>query len=405
MWEEPSVVRLLRRLSAFSRLVIFDERGIGLSDPVAPGQVPSLDEKVADIQAILDEVRAPEAVLLGYVAGCAPAMVFAATHPERVKALILWLPYARLRADVDYPIGVSDQSVQAVIDATLHGWGKGEALSVLAPSMLGDQRFRSWWASMERLAASPGTAAALVGQWFDFDVRSVLPSIQAPTLVVTRRDQPLIQAVHARYVADHIKGARYLEVPGVDIHLFTGDSDAVLGAVEEFLGADHPPIEPDRLLGTLLFTDIVGSTQKAAQLGDLRWSDLLKSHMQLAKRQLDRFGGRLIETTGDGILALFEAPTQAILCAQAFRDGVRALDLQIRAGLHSGMVERRDTDGIEGIAIHIAARIVALAGAGEILVSRTIKDLLTGSSIAMESRGVHELKGVPGSWEVYAVVS
>lgn len=404
LWEEPAIARATRRLATLGRVILFDQRGSGLSDPVSPRDVPTMDQHVDDIRALLDEVGSERAVLMGYLAGTVPSMVFAATHPERVQALTLFGPYARLRVDEDYPEGVPSEVVDAAVQVTLTTWGKGGDLAFFAPSMLGDERFQRWWAQMERLSASPGTAAALIRQWFDVDIRRILPAIRVPTLVIGRKDQQLITPTHVRYVAEHIQGAKLVEIEGMDLHFFTGDQDPVFAALEEFLGTTPSQAEPDRLLGTVLFVDIVGSTTMAAEIGDIRWRDLLESYDRLVERQLERFHGRLIDTAGDGALALFDSPARAISAARAIRDAVRGLGIEVRAGIHTGELERRDKGGIGGIAVHIGARIAGLADAGEILVSRTIKDLVAGSSTRLESRGVKVLKGVPESWEVFAVL-
>jgi class 3 adenylate cyclase len=307
-----------------------------------------------------------------------------------------------LKAD-DYPIGISEVDVERVVQSTLEGWGKGEVLARLVPSMAKDAQFRNWWAQMERLGASPGTAARFVRQWFDVDVRSLLPMIRVPTLVFGRRGRPMIPNAHVKYVAERIPGANYVELEGSDLHFSTGDTEPYFNEIEDFLGAGHQLAEPDRSLGTVLFTDIVKSTELAARMGDIRWRDIHESYIRLATRQLDRFRGRLVDTAGDGVLAIFDAPGRAIACAEAIREGVRGLGIEVRCGLHTGEIEQRDDGGVGGIAVHIGARISALAAAGEILVSRTIKDLVAGSSIRLESRGVHQLKGVPDVWEVYAV--
>ena len=404
MWEDPGIARACRRLASIGRLIVFDQRGNGMSDPVSPGEVPTLDQHVDDVRALLDTVGSTRTVVIGTLGGTAPAMVFAATHPERVESLILFGPYARLAADDDYPIGVPKEVVEQVEAMTLQTWGKGGDISIFAPSMIGDERFKTFWGQMERLSASPGTAAALIRQWFDVDVRSVLPSIRVPTLVLVHKDQAVVTAAHARYVAEHIAGAQYLEFEGADMHFFIGDTEPIFDAIEEFLGTSHSADEPERILGTVLFVDIVGSTSRAAEIGDARWRDLLESFHRLITRQLDRFHGRLIDTAGDGALALFDSPARAIGAARAIRDAVRAIGLEVRSGIHTGELERRDGGGIGGIAVHIGARIAALGSASEILVSRTIKDLTAGSSVRLESRGIHQLKGVPDSWEVFGVV-
>ena len=404
MWEEPTTARSLRRMASLGRLIVFDPRGSGLSDPVSPREVPTVDDHVDDISAVLDAVGSKRAVVVGFLSGCGAAMVFTATHPERVESLVILNGYARLRIDDDYPIGVPDEVIDQIVQATLATWGKGASLPIFAASMMDDDRYKAWWSSMERLSASPGTAAALLRQWFDVDVRRILPSIQVPTLVVSRKDQELVASAHGRYLADHITGAQYRELAGADLNFFSGDTDPVFAAIEEFLGAGHSRAETDRILGTVLFIDLVGSTALGARIGDLRLRDLLESFQQLVLRQLTRFDGRLVDTAGDGALALFDSPARAIGAARAIRDGVRAFGIEVRAGIHTGELERHEAGGIKGIAVHIGARIGALAGASEILVSRTIKDLTAGSAVRLESRGLQQLKGVPEPWEVFAVI-
>ena len=403
MWEDPATARATRRLATYGRVILFDQRGNGLSDPVSPREVPTMDQHVDDIRAILDEVGSTRAVVIGYLSGTAPALVFAATHPERIESLVLLGAYARLTVDADYPYGVSPEQVDQMVALTLSSWGKGDNLAVFAASMVDDERFKSWWGQMERLSASPGTAAALVRQWFDLDVRRVLPAIRVPTLVVVRKDQPLITPAIARYVADRIAGARYVEIEGSDMHFLTGDMEPTFAALEDFLGTSHGHADDDRILGTVLFVDIVGSTTMAAEMGDIRWRDLLESFDRLVERQLTRFHGRLIDTAGDGALGLFDSPARAISAARAIRDAVRALGIKVRSGIHTGELEQRDQQKVGGIAVHIASRISALAGPDEILVSRTIKDLTAGSAVRLESRGIKELKGVPEGWEIFSL--
>ena len=405
MWMEPSAARWLRRLASFSRLVMYDNRGAGLSDPVPGGVAPTMDEQVDDLGAILDETGCERAVLAGYLAGCAPALVYAAAHPERVESLVLMAGYARLLEAADYPDGVEHTAADQIAQAVLSTWGTGADLFLTNPTMAGDENFHRWYAQIQRMAASPATAAAMARQWFDIDVRGVLPSIRVPTLVIARAGNETFPAHHSRYLADHITDAKYAEFPGADLQLFVGDADPVLDTIEEFVTGDRPLPSPDRFLGTVLFVDVVGSTQLAATIGDSRFAELLGDFIQLLRRQLDRYQGRLIDTAGDGALALFDSPARAITCAQAVRDAVRALGLQVRAGVHTGEMEHGPAGAIRGIAVHTGARVAALAGPGEVLVSRTIRDLVAGASIRLESRGVHRLKGVPGSWEVFAVAT
>jgi pimeloyl-ACP methyl ester carboxylesterase/class 3 adenylate cyclase len=404
-WMEPSLARFMRRLASFSRLIVYDNRGVGLSDPVPGNAAPAMDEQVDDIRAILDETGCRSAVLLSNAAGCAPALVFAAMHPERVESLVLLGGYARLRAGADYPQGLDQPDIDQIADAILATWGTGADLDLFAPTMAADENFRRWYAQVQRMSASPATAVAMIRLWYEVDVRSVLPAITAPTLVIARAGNATIPAHHSRYLAEHIVGAKYIEFPEADLLYFFGDADQVLDAIEEFVTGMRPLPSPDRFLGTVLFVDVAGSTQLAAEIGDSRFRELIDGFHQLVRRQLERYQGRLVDTAGDGALALFDSPARAIACAEAVRDGVRALGLHVRAGVHTGEMEHDPSGGVRGIAVHTGARVAALAGPGEILVSRTIRDLVAGAPIRLESRGVHQLKGVPGSWEVFAVIS
>jgi class 3 adenylate cyclase/pimeloyl-ACP methyl ester carboxylesterase len=405
MWTEPSAARWLRRLASFSRLVLYDNRGAGLSDPVPGGAAPTMDEQVDDLGVILDQTGCERAVLAGNLAGCAPALVYAAAHPERVESLVLMAGYARLRQDADYPYGVERAEADQIAAAVLSTWGSGADLFLTNPTMAADENFRRWYAQIQRMAASPATASAMARQWFDIDVRSLLPAIKVPALVIARAGNATFPAHHSRYLADHIAGAKYAEFPGADLHLFIGDSDPILDTIEEFVTGTRPLPSPDRFLGTVLFVDVVGSTQLAAAIGDSPFTERLSDFIQLLRRQLDRYQGRLVDTAGDGALAVFDSPARAIACAEAVRDSVRALGLQVRAGLHTGEMEHGPAGQIRGIAVHTGARVAALAAPGEVLVSRTIRDLVAGSPIRLESRGNHKLKGVPGSWELFTTLS
>ena len=402
-WQEPHAARWLRRTASFCRLVMYDNRGVGLSDPVPSDAVPTMDEQVEDVNVIMDTTNCDRAVIVGHIGGTAPALVFAASHPERVEKLIVMNGYARLRRSDDYPYGVEQEQIDMIADTILAGWGTGMDLPMTDPSMIGDEEFTAWYAQMERLAASPGTAMAMARQWFEIDVRSVLPTITVPTLVIGRADNALYTPDIARYLADNIPGAKYLEFPGSDLHFFTEGADAVLDTIEEFVTDAPPPPSFDRFLGTVLFVDIVGSTKMAVALGDARFRALLEEFHHLIKRQLERHGGKLIDTAGDGALSLFDSPARAIACAESTRDAVRALGIEIRAGVHTGEMERGSGGEVRGIAVHIGARVAALAGASQVFVSRTIRDLMAGAPIRFESAGVHTLKGVPGRWEIYAV--
>ena len=402
-WGDPHAVRWLRRTGSFCRLVMYDNRGVGLSDPVPTDAVPTMDEQVDDVRVIMDTTNCDRAVIVGHIGGAAPAIVFAASHPERVEKLILMNGYARLRRADDYPYGVDQEQIDMIANTILAGWGTGMDLPITDPSMVGDEDFTAWYAQMERLAASPGTAVAMARQWFETDVRSVLPTITVPTLVIGRANNALYTPDISRYLADNIAGAKYVEFPGSDLHFFTESADAVLDTIQEFVTGAPPPPSFDRFLGTVLFVDIVGSTKLAVELGDARFRALLEEFHDLIKRQLERHGGRLIDTAGDGALALFDSPARAIACAESARDGVRALGIEIRAGVHTGEMERGSGGEVRGIAVHIGARVAALAGPNQVYVSRTIRDLMAGAAIRFESAGVHTLKGVPGRWEIYAV--
>jgi class 3 adenylate cyclase len=405
MWAEPSVARFLQRLASFSRLIVYDSRGVGLSDPVPASAVPTIDEQVDDIRAVLDEAGSGTAVIVGHLAGCAPALVFAAAHPERVGSLVLLGGYARLLRAADYPEGVEQSHVDQITDLILTQWGAGDDLDLTNPGKAADEEFRRWYARIQRMSASPATAAAMARQWFEVDVRSVLPSIKVPTLIMARAASVMYPAEHTRYLADHIAGAKYIESPDTNLLYFAGDVDGVLAAIEEFVTGVPPLPSPERFLGTVLFVDIAGSTALAADIGDSAFRDLIEQFHQLIRRQLERYQGRLVDTAGDGALTLFDSPARAIACAEAVRDGVRALGVQVRAGIHTGEMEHGPAGEIRGIAVHTGARVAALASPGEILVSRTIRDLVAGAPIRLESRGAHELKGVPGSWEVFAVTT
>jgi len=405
MWVEPSVARCLRRLASFSCLIMYDNRGVGLSDPVPGPAVPTVDEQVHDLRAVLDEAGCQRAVLVGHLAGCAPALVFAAAHPERVESLVLLGGYARLRGGADYPEGVDQSYIDQIADLTLAHWGAGADVDLTHPSKAGDQDFRRWYAQIQRMAASPATASAMARQWFEVDVRGVLPAIRAPALVIARARNIIYPVAHTRYLAQHITGAKYVEFADADVLYFTGNTDEVLDAIEEFVTGVRPLPSPDRFLGTVLFIDVTGSTQLAARIGDSRFRELIDGFHQLIQRQLDRYQGRLVDTAGDGALSLFDSPARAIACAESVREGVRALGLTVRAGVHTGEMEHEPGGQVRGIAVHTGARVASLAEPGEILVSRTIRDLVAGAPIRLESRGTHSLKGVPGRWEVFAVVS
>jgi class 3 adenylate cyclase/pimeloyl-ACP methyl ester carboxylesterase len=402
MWEEPSFEKFLLRLASFSRLICFDQRGSGLSDPMALAEIPSLEGWMDDVQAVMGDVGSTRVALLGSGGGGQMSMLFAATYPEQVHALALVNSFARLTRDDDYPCGTSPDHEDRVVREMKHGWGRGVLLETVAPSMAGDPQFRRWYARYQRLGCSPGTILAIRRMLQSADVRDVLPSIRVPTLVVHRKDNWAVDAGCGRYLAEHIPGARYVEVPGVDFFAFVGDADAILDEVEEFLTGARQGQMDARVLATVMFTDIVGSTDRAAELGDRRWRDLLESHNSLIRGALERFKGREINTAGDGFLATFDGPARAIRCAREIAATVRDLGLEVRSGLHTGEIELVGED-IRGIAVHIGARVSSLASPGEVLVSSTVKDLVAGSGIEFDDRGVQTLKGVPGQWRLFSV--
>jgi class 3 adenylate cyclase/pimeloyl-ACP methyl ester carboxylesterase len=400
-WEEPQYARYLERLASFSRLICFDSRGKGLSDPVALDQLPTLEQWMDDVRVVMTSAGSQRAALLGVAGGGMMSMLFAATYPDQVEALVLVNSYARLTRAADHPSGTPLNQEEDVVREMQYGWGRGILLERVAPSMSGDSAFRRWFGKYQRLGSSPGTVVAMRRMIQQTDVRHVLSSIHVPTLVVHRKDNWWVDGRQGRYLAEHIPGAKLVEVPGVDYFPFLGDADAVLDPIEEFLTGALRGARSDRVLATVLFTDIVDSTKRAADLGDTRWRDLLDRHNDVVRRALDRFRGREIDTTGDGFLAIFDGPARAVRCAEAIREGVRPLGLELRTGMHTGEVEVVGDD-IRGIAVHIGARVAALAESGETLVSSTVKDLVAGSGIEFEDRGAHSLKGVPGEWHLFA---
>jgi len=401
MWEEPSIARFLRRLATFSRLICFDKRGTGVSDALPLAALPTLEEWTDDVRTVMEAAGSRRAALLGHSQGGQMAMLFAATYPGQTSALILADACARQFEDADRPSGFSVDELQLSLEGVEAKWGTGATLDFLAPSMAHDERFRRWYGRYERLALGPRMVRAIVALDFENDLRGVLPAIRVPTLVLHRAGNRFIGIRHGRYLVEHISGARFVELPGED-HLFhAGDTEAMLGEIEEFLTGVRSVPEIDRVLATVLFTDIVGSTERAAALGDRAWRDLLDAHHEIVRRELERHRGREIKFMGDGLLATFDGPARAIRCACAITDAVRMLGIEIRAGLHTGEIELAGDD-VRGIAVHIGARVGGEAGAGEVLVSSTVKDLVAGSGIRFADRGLHVLRGVPGDWRLFA---
>jgi pimeloyl-ACP methyl ester carboxylesterase len=400
LWEEPACVRFLGRLASFARLILFDKRGTGLSDRVS--DMPNLETRMDDVRAVMDTVGSQRAALLGYSEGGPMCALFAATYPLRTTALIMQGSYARRTYASDYPWGQTPEAREQWMAACEREWGGPVGLDQCWPSAAHDERVRQWWARFLRMGASPGANRALQLMNSEMDVRHVLPAIRVPTLLLHSVGDRLLDVRGSRFMAEQIPGAKYVELPGHD-HLAWGeDADQILDEIEDFLtGVRHGP-EPDRVLATVLFTDIVGSTEKAAALGDRRWRDLLEGHHGLVRRELGRYRGREIDTAGDGFLATFDGPARAVRCARAVSDGAHAIGLEVRAGLHTGEIELID-DSVSGLAVHIGARVAATAGPGEVLVSSTVKDLVAGSGLRFQDRGSHALKGVPGEWHLFAL--
>ena len=403
-WDVPPLAEFRERLASFGRLIMFDKRGSGLSDPVPTSHLPSVEEWMDDVPTVLDAVGSEQAALVTNIGGGIMAMTFAAAHPERVSSLILVDCFARFLAAPDYPFGAPLEEVDRTLGHAESEMGRGLMIDLFAPSVAHDERLRRAWARYERQASSPGATIATVRMIYESDVRGILPAIRVPTLVIHRAGAREFPVEHGRYLAAHIPGAKYVELPGIDNLIWAGDQDAIVAEIQDFVTGVRPAPEPRRVLATVLFTDIVDSTRHAAALGDDRWRALLDEHYRVARHAIERFGGHEVKTVGDGVLATFDGPARAIRAAAAIRDGVRELGIEIRAGLHAGEIEIQPGD-VGGLAVHIGSRISALAGAGEVLVSGTVKDLVAGSGLAFEDRGTHVLKGVPDEWRLFAVVS
>ena len=401
-WEDPGIALFLRTLASFSRLILFDRRGTGASDPVLLDALPPWEGYAEELDAVLDQVASERVAIMAHVDAGAMAMLFAATRPERTSALVLVNCSAKWVAADDYSIGIPLEVAQAIVAQIDQLWGTEALVGMWAASRAGDERFRRWSTKYQRAMASPRTIQAFNRVNLEVDARPILPLIHAPTLVLARRDFPVLSIEHSRYLAEHIPQAKLVELPGADALLVWETPELALDLLEQFLAGVRRVAEPTRILQTVLFTDIVGSTQRAGQLGDRRWRQVLGVHDELGRRVVEEFHGQLIKTTGDGILATFDGPGRAVGCAAALRDELRGIGLQIRAGLHTGEVELRDDD-IGGIGVHIAARVVAAAQSGEILTSRTVRDLVVGSDIAAEDRGMHALKGIDGTWQLFAI--
>ena len=390
-WDQPDLARWLLRLASFARVVIFDKRGTGLSDPVSAA--PSLDLRMDDVRAVMDAAGIERATLLGISEGGPLATLFAATHPERCRALVLYGSFAHASS------WITDEGLEAFLRYIDQAWGSGSKLSMFAPSRKNDPLLKQWWGRFERLGASPAAAMALVRMINQIDISDILSSVRVPTLVIHCVGDSLINVESGRFLAGRIPGARLLELPGDD-HLFFMHEE-IGDAIEEFLTGSISTAESHRILATVLFTDIVGSTARVEQLGDQRWHNLLGAHHVTVRQEIARSRGKEVKSLGDGFLATFDGPARAVRCACAIAEAVAPLDLQVRSGLHTGEIEIIDND-VQGIAVHIASRVLALAGPGEVLVSRTVRDLVAGSGLQFNERGRHALKGIEEPMELYA---
>ena len=394
--ELPSLQGWVEAMTSLGRLIFFDLPGTGASDPVTPGALPTLEQWADSITAVLDDLGSREAVLLAFVAAFAPAALFAATHPSRTTALVVLDGYA----DAGGTALVQDETLAAVIRT----WGSGKIQHLMNPDMPWNEEIRTTWARHDRLAASPRTVALMLRLMSELDVRAVLPTVRVPTLVVQHSDDPFIPPAQGKYIAERIPDTKYVELPGRNVYHFVEPWRSSFQEIAEFLTGHRAEVADDRVLATVLFTDIVDSTRRAAEMGDRDWHALLDAHDAVVRSQLARFRGREVNTSGDGFLAMFDGPQRAIRCAMAIRDAVQALGISVRAGLHTGECEVRGDD-IGGIAVHIGARVSALAGPNDVLVSSTLRDLVIGSGLEFEERGAHELKGVPGEWHLFAVAA
>ncbi len=399
-WDMPFTRQAFEQAASFGRLIRFDKRGTGLSDPVTT--VPTLEQRMDDVRAVMDAVGSERAALWGISEGGAMCILFAATYPERTSALVLVSSFARLSSGPDQPWGYDEPTAEVITQSFVDQWGTGAVLGAFFPSASGDDQLTNLFARYERNSARPGDVRAIIDMCREIDVRPILPSITVPTLVVHHTGDPMVQVENGRYLAEHIPGAQYIELGDADHVTIRSDGPDEFDDIREFLTGTRVAPDFDRVLATVLFTDIVRSTERVAEVGDTQWKRLLDQHDELMKREIERFRGRAVKSTGDGFLAVFDGPGRAAQCALAANHSLQRVGLDIRAGVHTGEIEQRDGD-VGGIAVHIGARIAARADAGEVLASRVVRDLVVGSPLTFADRGEHELKGVPGSWELYSV--
>jgi class 3 adenylate cyclase len=402
VWDFPPMAEFFSGLASFSRLIMFDRRGTGASDALPSGATSTWEDWAEDIGAVLGAAGSTEAAIFARSDGGPMAVFYAASHPERVTGLILYNTTARYLAAVGYQIGYSNDAICSMLDAMRTSWGSPDYVAGSNPSIAADARYLEDVARLQRSSVTPRSAAAQYAYLLErIDVRGLLPLVQAPTLVISWRENPILSGEHGRYLADHIDGARFLDLPDIGIYP-SATSPVLLDEIGEFLTGQRLPVGVERVLTTVLFTDIVDSTRQAAALGDHRWRTLLASHHEAVRSLLRQFRGVEIDTAGDGFFATFDGPARAIRCTQAIIEAVETLGLRLRAGLHTGEVELHDGQ-VSGLAVHIGARVSAAAGAGQILVTRTVTELVVGSGITFEDRGEHELKGVPGMWQLFSV--
>ncbi len=405
IWENPDAADFLQRLASFSRLIIFDKRGVGMSDPMTLMAPPTLEERLGDVKAVMDAAGAEQAALFGSSEGAQLAALFATTYPERTRAIIMLSSFARIRRSDDYPIGIPSEVLEQTTEFLTGHWGEPGNLELVLPSVCDDEHKVRWWSQFFRRSSSPGAAVAQIRMNADVDVTDLLPLVQAPTLVLHAEDDQWIRADAGRFLAERIGGARYVELSGGDHLPYAALGPRVAEETQAFLTGTRPAIHTQRVLATVLFSDIVGSTERAVVVGDQRWRAVLEAHNRDVRRQIERFQGWGVRSTGDGFIALFDGPAKAIQCAGAMREAARAHGLEIRIGIHTGEIEKRADDEVAGIGVHIGARVAANAGPGEILVSGVVPSLVVGSGLDFVDRGVHELKGIPGIWQLYSVAS
>lgn len=401
-WDYPRLAHFYHRLSSFGRLTLLDKRGTGLSDRVSPDDLPGIEQRKDDLKAVMDTVGIERASLVAASDGGPLAILFAATNPESVENLILINSYARRVSTPEHPQALSPEQFEEFAAEVAEHWGKPVAIELLAPGSASDPDLRNWWATSLRMSMSPGAARAMVAMNAAIDVREALPAVHVPTLVIHRTGDRATPVEGGRFLAENIEGAQFLELSGDDHFPWLGDSEAVLGAIEEFVSGERSGTATNLALASLLFTDIVSSTEKAAKLGDREWTSLLKTHDGIVQSEVARHGGRRVKHTGDGSLCVFEGPARAARSWLSISSRLHDIDLEVRGGLHTSEVEILDGD-VRGLGVHIAARLMALASPGELVVSSVVRDLSVGSGLSFVERGSHVLKGVPGEWRVYGV--